>query len=75
MDGPDGMTGAKLRKLFSYAKAFGLTREDRLGLAEVLLRRDISSWSDLDDTQINRMLDALEGATLVMALMAQRPQP
>lgn len=47
------------------AKQYGLTREDRLQLAEVLLWKDVPSWSGLSDDEIGRLLDALEGYALI----------
>jgi len=38
-----------------------LTDEERMELATYFLRRDITSWSHLDDAQVDRLLDALEG--------------
>lgn len=60
------------RKVYALAKELGLSRCDRLDLAEFLLRRDITSWRQLDDGQIGRLLDALEGAQLVDQLRAQQ---
>lgn len=48
-------------------------REERLQLAEYLLRRDITSFSQLEPHQVCRMLDALEGYQLISELKAQRP--
>ena len=50
----------------------GLTRDERIDLSQMILRRDITSWKDLDDTQVTRMLEALEGYLLVSALFLQR---
>jgi len=75
MDGGSADTiGAKRAKLYVYASALGLEREERLGLAEMILRRDISSWSELSAAQVDRMLDALEGAVLVTHLIGQRQE-
>ena len=71
-DDPAVSLSAKRVKLFVYADAFGLTRDERIGLAEMILRRDIGSWKNLTDAQVDRMLDALEGCALVMHLMQQR---
>jgi hypothetical protein len=60
------------RKLFVYSKQLGLTTNERIELAEMLLRRDIKSWKDLDDGQVDRMLDAIEGALLVTYLLSLR---
>jgi hypothetical protein len=63
---------AKRRKMFVYRDAFGLDNDDLRDLAEQILRRDISSLKELDDADLGRMLDALEGATLIQALLLQR---
>lgn len=65
MDLTDGGR-ARRRKLHVYADTLRLTREERIELSEMILRRDIASWKDLDDGQVGRMLDALEGAVLVI---------
>jgi hypothetical protein len=53
----------------------GLTREERIDLSCYLLRRDITTWKHLDNAEVLRLLDALEGHQLVMELYAQRPPP
>lgn len=58
----------KMRKAMKYAHDYGLSRDDRLGLAEVLLRRDVTSWTELSEDQLVRLLDALEGYALVAHL-------
>lgn len=64
--------GDRLRKLFLNCDRLGLTRDERIDLAEYILRRDIVSFKQLDEEQVNRMLDATEGAELVMVLLSQR---
>jgi len=58
------------RLAFTLADEIGLTRDDRLDLAEILLRRDVASWSDLDEAELSRLLDALHGWIYVNALVA-----
>lgn len=48
-------------------------REDRLELAEYLLRRDVTTFNDLDPAQVCRMLDACEGYQLIEHLKSLRP--
>lgn len=60
------------RKLFLLADEVGLSRDDRIELAQYLLRRDITSWKQLDEAQVCRLLDALEGHQLISELAAQR---
>lgn len=65
---------ARRRKLYMVCKnELGLTDAERLELACYLLRRDISSFKDLDDAQVLRLLDAAEGYQLIDQLYAQRP--
>jgi len=73
LDDESGSAGRR-RKLFTYADSFGLTRDERLELSEMLLRRDIASWKDLTDIQVLRMLDAFEGAALLLHLTQERSQ-
>lgn len=62
----------RLRKAMHYCDLYGLDREERLALAQMVLRRDITTWSTLDDEQLERMLDCLEGYGLVTHLLANR---
>jgi len=60
------------RRLFVWASELGFTRDERLALAEYLLRRDIQSWDDLSEEQVCRLLDACEGHSLIEELLNQR---
>lgn len=71
--GTDILAVRRRRKLFSSCDQAGLTKAERIELACYLLRRDVESFADLDDHQICRLLDALEGHHLVETLLAQRP--
>lgn len=59
----------KFRKAMTVAKKFDLTREDRLDLAEYLLRRDVQSWTNLTVSQLDRLLDALDGCEYILQLI------
>ena len=59
-------------KMMALARHIGLTRDERMELARYALRRDISSWKDLTDEQVNRMLDQLEGFELISYLLEIR---
>lgn len=72
MSDVDGGLSAKRGKLFVYADQFGLTREERVELAETMLRRDVDSWKNLTARDIDRLLDAFEGAALIMFLLENR---
>lgn len=61
------------RKMYLIADEIGLTRPERIELARYLLRRDLTSFRSLDDDQVLRILDALEGYQLVSNLFMQRP--
>ena len=71
MDAESVNAEARRRKAYMVAKQIGLTDEQRMALAETILRRDITSWKQLDDDQIVRMLDALEGYELIVELRRQ----
>lgn len=62
------------RKLFLMADEIGLNRDERVELAQYLLRRDITSWKNLDAEQVLRLADALEGYQLISALLGLRPE-
>jgi hypothetical protein len=68
----DPLETARKRKMFVLAREIGLKDEERWSLAEMILRRDITSWSQLDDAQVRRMLDALEGYQLITEIRRQR---
>lgn len=59
---------AKRTKALDYARRYGLTREDRISLAETLLWRDVDSWKSLTEDELVRLLDALEGYALITHL-------
>jgi hypothetical protein len=59
------VTTTKRKKAMVYADRYGLTRDDRIALAETLLWRDVTSWTQLSEEQLDRLLDALEGYALV----------
>lgn len=54
-------SGPKFKKAMAMAKELGLDRDARMELAEYLLRRDIASWTDLEEHQLDRILDAFDG--------------
>lgn len=54
------------------AQQAGLTRDDRLQLAEVLLRRDVDSWRDLTLADAQTLMAALEGFALIAHLQAEQ---
>ena len=58
-----------------WADDFGFDRDERIALAEFLLRRDITSWTQLTEPEICRLLDAFEGASLIANLINQRATP
>lgn len=60
---------AKFTKAMGYARTYGLDRDDRLSLASTLLWRDVTSWKDLTEDDLVRLLDCLEGFCLVSHLM------
>lgn len=61
------------RKLMQVLKReIGLTDEERYELATILLRRDITSYSQLTDEQVNRLLDAAEGYEKIKHLLDVR---
>lgn len=60
------------RKLFQRAKELGFTPVERIDLAQYLLRRDITSWKQLDEEQVRRLLDAFEGFELIVHILRDR---
>ncbi len=62
----------KLRKAMMYADSYGMTRDERISLSEIVLRRDITSWTQLSEAQLGRMLDVFEGHALVAHMLSER---
>jgi hypothetical protein len=70
-----GTPAARRRKLFVLADEIGLSREERIEFARVLLWRDITSWGNLGEQQVDRLLDALEGYIFVTHTFMLRAAP
>lgn len=68
----DDHAEARRRKLWVLIKEEGLTREERLEWATYALRRDITTFKDLDDAQVSRLLDQIEGHQLISVLKSLR---
>lgn len=68
---------ARRRKMFVLCgEIFGTderARGERHELATYLLRRDVTTFKDMPDEQVKRMLDALEGYQMVDVLLSLRP--
>lgn len=58
--------------LMAQATELKLTREERLEFAEYLLRRDVTSYANLTDEQVLRLLDGFNGHHLLNELLHQR---
>lgn len=66
---------ARRRKLMKVSREQGMTRDERMEFASYILRRDITTWKTLDDGQVWRLLDALEGHELrVHQLLSRAPR-
>ncbi len=72
MDAQGEGPAARRRKLFLCAHGCGLTRQERIDLAEYLLRRDVSSWKSLTEAEVGRLLDAFEGHALIAFLLSEK---
>lgn len=62
----------RMRKAFVLAREKGITDEERVEFAAEIINRDIESWSELDEHEVERVLDALHGVHVYGQLMAQR---
>jgi hypothetical protein len=76
-DEPKSLQRRKIEKLLITFEAFSIGRDDRIALAETLLHRPndrppITSFNDLTDHELDRMLDAMAGAALVAHLCLDR---
>jgi hypothetical protein len=63
---------ARRLKLFKLCDEVAFSRDERLELATYLLRRDVETYSDLNDAEVSRLLDAIEGFGLVSHLLSVR---
>lgn len=63
---------SKRRQCYAIAAELGLTREERHEFAEMFLKRDLTSWNQLSDAQMDRLADGLVGAEFVIELFRQR---
>lgn len=63
---------AKRKQAFAMAAQLNYTREERLELAEMLLKRDCVSWESLSEPEISRLVDAMEGFALIHYQITQR---
>lgn len=68
----DDVKTRMLKKAHHYCDLYGMTRDERISLAQMVLRRDITSWTQLDEEQMGRMLDCLEGYGLITHLVSER---
>jgi hypothetical protein len=59
------------RKAYALAKEIGLDRQDRHALSNMILCNDHDSWRHISDTQLARVLDAMEGFALVTYLLTE----
>ena len=72
MGAKPGSRQARAVKLFALADDLGLTRDERIEFARTILHRDIVTYRGLEDDQVDRLLDAFEGALLFQELKRQR---
>lgn len=72
MDNDDDKSRDRRKKAYAVAREIGLTDEERHALAGYVLRRDATSWKSLSDSQMTRLLDAMEGFVLIHSLFLQR---
>lgn len=64
-------TSQMMKRLMVLARQCALTREDRIELAEVLLRRDITSWNDLTNEEARALGFAMEGFAYICHVQAR----
>lgn len=62
---------AMMRRLQVMAGQCALTRDDRLELAEVLLRRDVTTWNDLSADEARLLGAAMEGFAYICHIQAR----
>ena len=65
---------ARRRKLYCKARELQLSKADRIDLAQYMLRRDYTSWKELSDQEVSRLLDAFEGYELLQFIQGTAPE-
>lgn len=76
---PDNDNSARLafleaqRRLWGLTHSLGLDRDERIELSEMILKRDVVSWTTLSLDEMRKIGDYLHGYELVAALLALRP--
>lgn len=58
--------------LMAKATELKMTRDERIEFAQFFLKRDITTWKQLSDEQVRRMLDAFNGFELLLEVIHQR---
>lgn len=66
------MTPRQRRYIMAQAREIGLSRGERLELAEFLLRRDLATMKYLTHDEAAKLIDALNGYRLVSHILANR---
>lgn len=61
------------RRLWGLARSIGLDDDERHEFAEMVLKRDVDTWSTLTVDEMRKLGDYLHGYELVSALKALRP--
>jgi hypothetical protein len=69
---PEAMSRAQQRRLFASARNLGMTDQERLDFAEVILRKDIESWKDFTASEAGRLIDAFEGYEKITWMLLSR---
>lgn len=69
---PEPMSRAQQQRLFASARNLGMTDAERIDFAEVILRRDVTTWKDLTFAEAGRIIDAFEGYEKITWLLLSR---
>ena len=69
---PEPMSRAQRQRLFASARNLGMTDAERVDFAEVILRRDVTTWKDLTFAEAGRLIDAFEGYEKITWLLLSR---
>ena len=73
-DGDDGKPEDRRKKLMMKMREWGFTDEERHQAATYMLRRDVTTFSGLDDEQVTCLLWAIEGFEIFVEIFRQRAQ-
>lgn len=66
------MTEKQRKRLFACAGELGFDRQERIDLAQVILGRELTSWSHVTDEEADRLVDCFDGYDKITYILTSR---